>query len=195
MVRRGVVLFLMLYLFFAAVQYPIVLTALMGKTWRGPSQVNVIGPEATAYTWPAPTPHQRAWPELRQYTRDAGWGRTKYMIWALEDPATNQTSHSMQHEEYGWPLPVLTRTQRWWPFENPAWKLDQEQDTGFLVSWLGTLANPAIVAAGATALYFVPIFLRWNRNKRRRRRGLCENCAYPIGASEVCTECGEAVLR
>lgn len=27
----------------------------------------------------------------------------------------------------------------------------------------------------------------------RRRRGLCARCAYPVGASPVCTECGAAV--
>jgi len=29
----------------------------------------------------------------------------------------------------------------------------------------------------------------------RRRRGMCEKCAYPIGVSTVCTECGAAVAR
>lgn len=31
--------------------------------------------------------------------------------------------------------------------------------------------------------------------ERRRRSGLCEKCAYPIGVSPVCTECGAAVVR
>jgi len=28
----------------------------------------------------------------------------------------------------------------------------------------------------------------------RRRRGQCERCAYPVGTSERCTECGAAVI-
>ncbi len=31
------------------------------------------------------------------------------------------------------------------------------------------------------------------RRTLRRRRGQCEKCAYPIGVSPVCTECGAAV--
>ncbi len=31
------------------------------------------------------------------------------------------------------------------------------------------------------------------RRKIRRRRGQCEKCAYPVGTSPVCTECGAAV--
>ncbi len=27
----------------------------------------------------------------------------------------------------------------------------------------------------------------------RRRRGLCPTCAYPIGESATCTECGKAL--
>lgn len=31
------------------------------------------------------------------------------------------------------------------------------------------------------------------RRELRRKRGLCETCAYPVGASPVCTECGATV--
>jgi hypothetical protein len=31
------------------------------------------------------------------------------------------------------------------------------------------------------------------RRWRRIKRGLCPRCAYPQGASEVCTECGEEI--
>ena len=33
----------------------------------------------------------------------------------------------------------------------------------------------------------------WLRRRRRIRRGLCPSCAYPIGSSDVCTECGQAL--
>jgi hypothetical protein len=33
------------------------------------------------------------------------------------------------------------------------------------------------------------------RKWRRVRRGLCPACAYPVGTSEVCTECGGHVAR
>ena len=31
------------------------------------------------------------------------------------------------------------------------------------------------------------------RSQVRRRRGLCPKCAYPVGASPVCTECGTPI--
>lgn len=37
------------------------------------------------------------------------------------------------------------------------------------------------------------IFPRWTRGRLRARRGLCPTCAYPVGVSPVCTECGRAV--
>lgn len=49
-------------------------------------------------------------------------------------------------------------------------------------------AAPAIMAA--------PLLLAvWavTRRRSRARRGLCPSCAYPIGTSDVCTECGAAV--
>jgi predicted amidophosphoribosyltransferase len=35
--------------------------------------------------------------------------------------------------------------------------------------------------------------LRALRRRRRIKRGLCPACAYPVGSSEVCTECGRPV--
>jgi hypothetical protein len=35
----------------------------------------------------------------------------------------------------------------------------------------------------------------WTRGRRYSRRGLCPACAYPVGVSERCTECGIAVAR
>jgi hypothetical protein len=33
----------------------------------------------------------------------------------------------------------------------------------------------------------------WVRRRIRARRGQCPACAYPVGASTVCTECGRPV--
>ena len=43
---------------------------------------------------------------------------------------------------------------------------------------------------------FIPVLFFVSSKVRRairRRRGLCPACAYPIGTSEVCTECGASV--
>jgi hypothetical protein len=45
------------------------------------------------------------------------------------------------------------------------------------------------------ALLFWPLLTAPFAARRmiRRKRGQCEHCAYPIGVSDVCTECGAAV--
>ena len=59
------------------------------------------------------------------------------------------------------------------------------------VLWPGFAINTFFYATILLLLFAFPFTLRrW----RRIRRGLCAKCAYPIGTSEVCTECG-AQLR
>lgn len=54
----------------------------------------------------------------------------------------------------------------------------------------GFAANTLFYAATLWLLFAAPS--AWRR-RRRARRGLCAVCGYPVGASEVCTECGAAV--
>ena len=56
--------------------------------------------------------------------------------------------------------------------------------------WPGLAINS--VFWGAIAFGVVNAYGR-TRRTLRRRRGLCPACAYPVGASPVCTECGAAV--
>lgn len=58
--------------------------------------------------------------------------------------------------------------------------------------WAGFVVNTIIHAAFVGLLLAAPLKLR---RVRRRRRGLCERCAYPIGTSDVCTECGTTIAR
>lgn len=56
--------------------------------------------------------------------------------------------------------------------------------------WIGFIANSIFYAAIAWLVIIFPFVIRrW----LRARRGQCPACAYPIGASEVCTECGKPV--
>jgi hypothetical protein len=56
--------------------------------------------------------------------------------------------------------------------------------------WPGFAINTFLYAAILWLLFAAPGSVRrW----RRIRRGVCAKCAYPIGASDVCTECGAAV--
>jgi hypothetical protein len=56
--------------------------------------------------------------------------------------------------------------------------------------WPGFITNTLFYALLLWLLFATPFAAR---RMLRRRRGLCEKCAYPIGVSPVCTECGAAV--
>jgi len=56
--------------------------------------------------------------------------------------------------------------------------------------WTGFAVNSLLYASLAWMIITLP--LAWRRG-RRIRRGLCAACAYPVGSSPVCTECGEPV--
>jgi hypothetical protein len=58
--------------------------------------------------------------------------------------------------------------------------------------WPGFAINTVFYAAILWMLFAAPFSIRrW----RRIKRGLCPACAYPVGASDVCTECGKPVKR
>jgi hypothetical protein len=59
--------------------------------------------------------------------------------------------------------------------------------------WLGVTANTLLYAAGCWALFHAPSAPFAMRRWLRLRRNLCPHCAYPVGTSDVCTECGKAV--
>ena len=56
--------------------------------------------------------------------------------------------------------------------------------------WAGFAINTLLYAAMLwTLLKPLMAMRRW----RRTKRGLCPKCAYPVGSSDTCTECGRAV--
>ncbi len=58
--------------------------------------------------------------------------------------------------------------------------------------WPGFAINTLFYAGLVWLLFAVPRALR---RRRRVKQGLCPKCAYPVGASDFCTECGAAVNR
>ncbi len=71
-----------------------------------------------------------------------------------------------------WPLGKVPKTVRLLPLK-PLWP-------GFAI-------NTIFYAAILWLLFAAPGFMR---RRYRIKRGLCPSCAYPVGASDVCTECG-----
>jgi hypothetical protein len=56
--------------------------------------------------------------------------------------------------------------------------------------WPGFAINTIFYAAILWLLFAAPGLIR---RRRRIKRGLCPACAYPVGDSAVCTECGKPV--
>ncbi len=123
----------------------------------------------------------------------------------LEDPAVrnlqrawysitvSMSSHSHSHTrsfQAGWPMLSMTGDVTGNPFAAPPGepyvaRLDHPILPGFII-------NTLFYALLLWLLLFAP----GNAPRLlRRRRGLCEECAYPIGVNPVCTECGAAVVR
>ena len=56
--------------------------------------------------------------------------------------------------------------------------------------WPGFAINTILYAGILWLVFLAPFQVR---RYRRIKRGLCPACAYPIGTSDVCTECGNPV--
>ncbi|MCI0632196.1 MAG: hypothetical protein L0Y44_16255 [Phycisphaerales bacterium] len=57
--------------------------------------------------------------------------------------------------------------------------------------WPGFAINTLFYAVILSLLFTAPGFVR---RRRRIKRGLCPACAYPVGESETCTECGRRLI-
>lgn len=58
--------------------------------------------------------------------------------------------------------------------------------------WRGLVINSLFYAVLLWMVFLLPYLAR---RSMRLRRGLCPACAYPIGISERCTECGQMIPR
>jgi hypothetical protein len=92
---------------------------------------------------------------------------------------------------YGW----ILKPQRGWPLsalsmerQRPErWYASRDVELPVVPLWPGFAINALFYAVILWLLFAAPFALR---RRRRIKRGLCLACAYPIGESEVCTECG-----
>jgi hypothetical protein len=83
----------------------------------------------------------------------------------------------------GWPLISIGRTWDARPSR-------LAEDKTWTMIWPGFAINSLFYAGILWLLFAAPFALR---RRRRIKRGLCPACAYPVGDSEVCTECGKPV--
>ncbi len=107
------------------------------------------------------------------------------------------------HMEAGWPLKTFAGTERFHPmgqfavtgalrFDRPGSGQASRQIVFLPVIpiWSGFIINTLIYALLLWPLLFGPFKVR---RALRRKRWLCVKCAYPVGTSPVCTECGSPV--
>jgi hypothetical protein len=176
---------------------------------------------AAAKGWPVAVPSAWESPDLWEKRASTGCTETVVVSGALKNEygsviSTSWIGHqAVELEDVGWPMRAL-RSQRVGSFEGAprgplpsttfaSWRVGIVRSTAISALgvsgshvryipvfpiWTGFIANS--VFFGATvwlAILGVPRLMRWNR----RRRGRCPACAYPVGASPVCTECGATV--
>jgi hypothetical protein len=114
-----------------------------------------------------------------------------------KERAKGRSFFSIKSTECGWPLTCVrvdfaTEHVGMPPRQNirlGGWRIGQVWIPNE-VALDGFFLNTIFYAAGIYLLLTaIGALLRW----RRIRRGLCPACAYPVGASEVCTECGRTL--
>lgn len=178
-----------LYVIGAAINLPFSMQFLQSRI--GSPKFPVIdlrGSQASVMAYPAHTPHATPWPLPDKYTEYEVFGYRRIDARA-ELPEINDTL-AMQFELTGWPLPVFETVHCWWP-EQPPWKTNAEPDPVMRLHWAGVILNPLFFALAVwTPLIALPLAFRKLVRRRRLRRGLCPDCAYPTGESARCSECG-----
>ncbi len=132
-----------------------------------------------------------------------GFGVTR-TLFPASSGGTPPTMAFVLHTESGWPFTSLegnsaliavgaTASEQYsGGLATPKWLVGQQQGQvpGVLPLrpvWLGFIANTAVYGLLLWLLIRGPLAIR---GLRRRARGSCPSCNYPIGESLRCTECG-----
>ncbi len=141
------------------------------RGWPRESQVSWEGSEY-------PRTHEaRGWPLLSMWSEYFTHGNQ-----TIEELRSNPGSLTYTTLPYRG-IALKTRTRQGLPIERVL-------PLGMI--WPGFAVNTLLYAAGLWLLVPGPFVLR---RFLRERRGLCPKCAYPMGESSVCTECGRELPK
>lgn len=203
---RSLIAFALLLLIGAAINPPLAIhgTRVL-PVFAIPPTRSEMGPEAETEGWPIrpPTP----WPAVTDWSQDVRGAAVYQSAWSRNQ--AGQTTHQMQVEFYGWPLPSLRHAILWsTPDHSPRYVPPpgaagangmssgpgtgtDYRDTGLQLHWPGVILNPLLFAVLSWLLLVAPIAIFLSaRRALRVRRGRCPACSYPVGATNRCTECG-----
>lgn len=172
------------------------------------------------YEWPMQVPER--WPAVHQSLaqRTTGYSFTKFASHVPPWDGSYSTPRSYYTADViavGWPWPSM-EVRRVREFDNfgsgratrrtdghprsiwllglpaPRWAFNPDGRTYNRLPvrprWPEFLGNSAVFGATLALVWYTP---GWWRRARRRRCGQCVTCGYPVGISEVCTECGRSV--
>ena len=105
---------------------------------------------------------------LSYYVYQQGWPARSLRGWCYKVNGSPKTEYAL-FKQLGSKRFAVLPLQPLWP--------------GFAINTIFYAAVLWLPVAGLSAL----------RRRRRSKRGLCPACAYPVGNSAVCTECGVSV--
>jgi hypothetical protein len=143
-----------------------------------------------------------------------GWVVTEAVFsrFTFEEADSNSIRLDVVTCRAGWPLYSLTGQSDWdgrkslgrelsyrWAIALPEWMQggqpnDPWEEYPFLPIqpvFVGFVVNTVFYGSLLWLMICAPFAAR---RVHRRRRGMCATCAYPVGTSSVCTECGAAVM-
>ena len=153
---------------------------------------------AWGLTWPAPKYLHSPYRPIKEWL--PMWARCR----KIHPDVSESYDGVLVENAAGWPFLAVRSSHRWrsclrsGTFQTdqlsgvlrPSWlhRLHDDVALPYLPIWPGFAINSGLYAAPLWLLICGPFALR---RVIRRRRGLCPKCAYPVGESAVCTECGK----
>jgi hypothetical protein len=171
----------------------------------------LLGPDADGWNsgdglhWPADVPNGWPAPNEHQWIFDVGTRDDWLMHLETTEVSDAGDEWMLYRHQAGWPSASLAAVlwRHWsgnelvqesldWLTGIPTHREARISMTLPVVPlWPGFAINTLFYAVILWLLFATPFALR---RRLRRKRGLCPACAYPIGTSDVCTECGRSIL-
>jgi hypothetical protein len=193
--RKQAIIFCALVLVAAAINVPFAMTCV--RPLRAPPRTalkSLRGVKAAAQSWPERWPLEHSpWPppDSIDILEQFGW---KYVN-AISDAGRTKggNGYQMTTAFYGWPLPCLSESNRWWTWDDPQLSTRENPELPVHLVWSGVLLNPLLAGAMLWLLGVAPFLVAgYLRERRRFGATLCAKCGYPQVPSGVCPECGTA---
>ena len=130
--------------------------------------------------WQAPPFHLRGWRQRDLRRTVIQLGRDHSLPGVINPRLGNR---DLRIIEMGWPARCIAQTH----FRRSWWVPPPSPVQNHRPIWGGFIVNTAFYAVVLWLLIPGPFAIR---RFIRTKRGLCPKCAYPVGESAVCTECG-----